>query len=183
MFSYPLSRSILGWEITPCSDHAPLQWLNRMKDTNTCIWHYSPLRWSLVKVVQRSNGYLQIPTGAQLAVEDFLSIKGVCGEGGAVQRSLQWSSNSGDKRCISASGSSAKQLTPVSDCRDCRGENKGRQLIGHRERPVDSGIHTLTRLKAEHLKKVIYCEEARCCFDFCLITHQWGVNKEDSSPP
>lgn len=57
-----------------------------MKDTNV----YLVLQPFEFKVLQRSNGYLQIPTGAQMAVVDFLSRKGVCGEGGVVQLGLQW---------------------------------------------------------------------------------------------
>ncbi len=78
---------LLGWEFTLCSDHAPLQWLHCLKDTNMQI-----TRWDLAlqpfkfKVVHRP--------GAQMAVADFLSRNGgeglpglrravgVCGEGG-----------------------------------------------------------------------------------------------------
>lgn len=43
---------------------------------------------------------------------------------------------------------------------------KANSLIGHREGLVDSGMHTLMRLKAELLKKVIYCKEAHVALLF-----------------
>ncbi len=81
---------LLGREFTLCSDHAPLQWLHRMKDTNA-----------------------RIRPGTQMTVADFLSRNGggglqagglpglsravgVCGKGGVVQRNLQREKDSGD---------------------------------------------------------------------------------------
>ncbi|XP_067293458.1 uncharacterized protein [Pseudorasbora parva] len=60
---------LLGREFTLCSDHAPLQWLHRMKDTNARItrW-YLALQPFKFKVVHRP--------GAQMAVADFLSRRG-----------------------------------------------------------------------------------------------------------
>ncbi len=99
---------LLGWEFTLCSDHAPLQWLHRMKDTNVRItrW-YLALQPFKFKVIHRP--------GTQMTVADFLSRNGggggglqagglpglsravgVCGEGGVVQRSLQREKDSGD---------------------------------------------------------------------------------------
>ncbi len=65
---------LLGRELTLCSDHAPLQWLHRMKDTNARItrW-YLALQPFKFKVVHRP--------GAQMAVADFLSRNG----GGGLQ--------------------------------------------------------------------------------------------------
>uniref|UniRef100_A0A8C1RIN6 Gypsy retrotransposon integrase-like protein 1 n=1 Tax=Cyprinus carpio TaxID=7962 RepID=A0A8C1RIN6_CYPCA len=90
---------LLGREFTLCSDHAPLQWLHRMKDTNARItrW-YLALQPFKFKVIHRP--------GAQMAVADFLSRNGVgglqagwlpglsravgvCGGGGVVQRGLR----------------------------------------------------------------------------------------------
>ncbi len=89
---------LLGREFTLCSDHAPLQWLHRMKDTNARItrW-YLALQPFKFKVVHRP--------GVQMAVADFLSRNGggggglqageltglrravgVCGEGGVERR-------------------------------------------------------------------------------------------------
>ncbi len=64
-----LSYYLLGREFTLCSDHAPLQWLHRMKDTNARItrW-YLALQPFKFKVVHRP--------GAQMAVADFLSRNG-----------------------------------------------------------------------------------------------------------
>ncbi len=97
---------LLGREFTLCSDHAPLQWLHRMKDTNARItrW-YLALQPFKFKVIHRP--------GTQMTVADFLSRNGggglqagglpglsravgVCGEGGVVQRSLQQEKDSGD---------------------------------------------------------------------------------------
>ncbi len=60
---------LLGREFTLCSDHAPLQWLHRMKDTNARItrW-YLALQPFKFKVVHRP--------GVQMAVADFLSRNG-----------------------------------------------------------------------------------------------------------
>ncbi len=60
---------LLGREFTLCSDHAPLQWLHRMKDTNARItrW-YLALQPFKFKVIQRPR--------AQMAVADFLSRNG-----------------------------------------------------------------------------------------------------------
>ncbi|XP_058637108.1 uncharacterized protein LOC131543606 [Onychostoma macrolepis] len=56
---------LLGREFTLCSDHAPLQWLHRMKDTKARITHwYLALQPFKFKVVHRP--------GAQMAVADFL---------------------------------------------------------------------------------------------------------------
>ncbi|CAM4612755.1 unnamed protein product [Leuciscus chuanchicus] len=57
---------LLGREFTLCSDHAPLQWLHRMKDTNARItrW-YLALQPFKFQVIHRP--------GAQMAVADFLS--------------------------------------------------------------------------------------------------------------
>ncbi|XP_048020935.1 uncharacterized protein LOC125251877 [Megalobrama amblycephala] len=67
---------LLGREFTLCSDHAPLQWLHRMKDTNARItrW-YLALQPFKFKVVHRS--------GVRMAVADFLSRNG--GGGGGLQ--------------------------------------------------------------------------------------------------
>ncbi len=98
---------LLGREFTLCSDHAALQWLHRMKDTNARItrW-YLALQPFKFKVIHRP--------GTQMIVADFLSRNGgggglqaggppglsravgVCGEGGVVQRSLQREKDSGD---------------------------------------------------------------------------------------
>ncbi|XP_051561997.1 uncharacterized protein LOC127445759 [Myxocyprinus asiaticus] len=86
---------LLGRAFTLCSDHAPLQWLHRMKDTNARItrW-YLALQPFKFKVVHRP--------GAQMAVADFLSRNGgsgrqagcrpglsravgICGSGGVVK--------------------------------------------------------------------------------------------------
>ncbi len=66
---------LLGREFTLCSDHAPLQWLHRMKDTNARItrW-YLALQPFKFKVVHRP--------GVQMAVADFLSRNGGGGGGG-----------------------------------------------------------------------------------------------------
>ncbi len=55
---------LLGREFTLCSDHAPLQWLHRMKDTNARItrW-YLALQPFKFKVVHRP--------GVPMAVADF----------------------------------------------------------------------------------------------------------------
>ncbi len=97
---------LLGREFTLCSDHAPLQWLHCMKDTNARItrW-YLALQPFKFKVIHRP--------GTQMTVADFLSRNGggglqagglpglsravgVCGEGGVIQRSLQREKDSGD---------------------------------------------------------------------------------------
>ncbi len=98
---------LLGWEFTLCLDHAPLQWLHRMKDTNARItrW-YLALQPFKFKVIHRP--------GTQMTVADFLSRNGgagglqagglpglsravgVCGRRGVVQRSLQREKDSGD---------------------------------------------------------------------------------------
>ncbi len=56
---------LLGREFTLCSDHAPLQWLHRMKDTNARItrW-YLALQPFKFKVIHRP--------GTQMTVADFL---------------------------------------------------------------------------------------------------------------
>ncbi len=66
---------LLGREFTLCSDHAPLQWLHRMKDTNARItpW-YLALQPFKFKVVHRP--------GTQMTVAHFLSRNG----GGAAGR-------------------------------------------------------------------------------------------------
>nr|XP_021328817.1 uncharacterized protein LOC110439023 [Danio rerio] len=60
---------LLGREFALCSDHAPLQWLHRMKDTNARItrW-YLALQPFKFKVIHRP--------GVQMAVADFLSRAG-----------------------------------------------------------------------------------------------------------
>ncbi len=60
---------LLGREFTLCSDHAPLQWLHRMKDTNAQItrW-YLALQPFKFKVIHRP--------GTQMTVADFLSRNG-----------------------------------------------------------------------------------------------------------
>lgn len=82
-----LRHYLLGREFTLWSDHAPLQWLHRMKDTIARItrW-YQALQPFKFKVVHRP--------GVQKAVADFLSRNGgggfpglsravgVCGKGG-----------------------------------------------------------------------------------------------------
>ncbi|XP_060790702.1 uncharacterized protein LOC132894634 [Neoarius graeffei] len=62
---------LLGRPFTLCSDHAPLQWLHRMKDANAQItrW-YLALQLFNFKVVHRP--------GAQMVVADFLSRRGGC---------------------------------------------------------------------------------------------------------
>ncbi len=59
---------LLGREFTLCSNHAPLQWLHRMKDTNARItrW-YLALQPFKFKVIHRP--------GTQMVVADFLSRK------------------------------------------------------------------------------------------------------------
>ncbi len=105
--------AIISWDGNSPSvqDHAPLQWLHRMKDTNARI-----TRWYLA-----FEGYtaLQIQGGPQAGDADDCSrlplqewggggglqagglpglsrAVGVCGEGGGVQRSLQREKDSGD---------------------------------------------------------------------------------------
>ncbi len=70
---------LLGREFTLCSDHAPLQWLHRMKDTNARItrW-YLALQPFKFKVIHRP--------GTQMIVADFLSRNGGGGGGGAAGR-------------------------------------------------------------------------------------------------
>ena len=57
---------LLGRAFTLCSDHAPLRWLNTMKDTNPRItrWYLSLQQYNF-KIVHRP--------GAQMVVADFLS--------------------------------------------------------------------------------------------------------------
>ncbi|XP_077950197.1 uncharacterized protein LOC144389443 [Gasterosteus aculeatus] len=57
---------LLGRSFTLCSDHAPLQWLHRMKDTNARI-----TRWYLA--LQPFNFRVVHRPGAQMVVADFLS--------------------------------------------------------------------------------------------------------------
>ncbi len=72
---------LLGQEFTLCSDHAPLQWLHRMKDTNARITHwYLALQAFKFKVVHRP--------GTQMTVADFLSKNG--GGGGGLQAGGLW---------------------------------------------------------------------------------------------
>ena len=68
---------LLGRPFTLCSDHAPLQWLHRMKDTNARI-----TRWYLA--LQPFNFKVVHRPGAQMVVADFLSRPG--GEGGVGHR-------------------------------------------------------------------------------------------------
>ncbi len=74
---------LLGREFTLCSDHAPLQWLHRMKDTNARItrW-YLALQPFKFKVVHRP--------GVQMAVADFLSRNGGGGVGCRPEGSPAW---------------------------------------------------------------------------------------------
>ena len=60
---------LLGRPFTLCSDHAPLQWLHRMKDTNARItrWYLASQPFNF-KVVHRP--------GALMVVADFLSLPG-----------------------------------------------------------------------------------------------------------
>ncbi|XP_060783178.1 uncharacterized protein LOC132890379 [Neoarius graeffei] len=90
---------LLGRPFTLCSDHAPLQWLHRMKDANARI-----TRWYLA--LQPFNFKVVHRPGAQMVMADFLSRRGggfgsrlwsgrlpglswamgVCGSGGVVKR-------------------------------------------------------------------------------------------------
>ncbi len=98
---------LLGLEFTLCSDHVPLQWLLRMKDTNARITHwYLALQPFKFKMVHRP--------GLQMAVADFLSRNGGGGcrpdgsppesggrgmwRGGVVQRGLQRERETGDEQ-------------------------------------------------------------------------------------
>ncbi|XP_051519367.1 uncharacterized protein LOC127420845 [Myxocyprinus asiaticus] len=64
-----LQYYLLGWAFTLWSDHTPLQWLHRMKDTNARITHwYLALQPFRFEVVHRP--------GAQMAFADFLSRNG-----------------------------------------------------------------------------------------------------------
>ena len=66
---------LLGRPFTLCSDHALLQWLHRMKDTNARITRcYLALQPFNFKVVHRP--------GARMVVADFLSCPGGGGEVG-----------------------------------------------------------------------------------------------------
>ena len=60
---------LLGRPFTLCSDHTPLQWLHRMKDTNAQItrWYFALQPFNF-KVIYRP--------GAQMVVADFLSRPG-----------------------------------------------------------------------------------------------------------
>ena len=60
---------LLGCPFTLCSDHAPLQWLHRMKDANARI-----TRWYLA--LQPFNFMVIHRPGAQMVVADFLSRQG-----------------------------------------------------------------------------------------------------------
>ena len=66
---------LLGRAFTLCSDHAPLQWLHRMKDANARI-----TRWYLA--LQPFNFRVIHRPGAQMAVADFLSRSPMGGGGG-----------------------------------------------------------------------------------------------------
>ncbi len=81
---------LLGREFTLCSDHAPLQWLHHMKDTNVRItrW-YLALQPFKFKVIHRP--------GVQMAVADFLSRNG--GGGG-----LQAGGLTGLRRAVGVCG-------------------------------------------------------------------------------
>ena len=60
---------MLGRPFTLCSDHAPLQWLHRMKDTKARI-----IRWYLA--LQPFNFKVIHRPGSQMVVADFLSRPG-----------------------------------------------------------------------------------------------------------
>ncbi|XP_068074392.1 uncharacterized protein [Danio rerio] len=104
---------LLGREFVLCSDHAPLQWLHRMKDTNARItrW-YLALQPFKFKVIHRP--------GVQMAVADFLSragggglqagrlpglrrAVGVCGEVSVIEHPIRGESMLGARRLISGS--------------------------------------------------------------------------------
>ena len=71
-----LQYYLLGRPFTLCSDHAPLQWLHRMKDVNNRI-----TRWYLA--LQPFNFRVIHRPGAQMAVADFLSRSHGGGGGGS----------------------------------------------------------------------------------------------------
>ncbi|XP_026059297.1 uncharacterized protein LOC113043959 [Carassius auratus] len=101
-----LRYSLLGREFTLCSDHALLQWLHRMKDTNVRItrWYLAPQPFKL-KVIHR--------LGVQMAVADFLSRNG---GGGAVGERIR-------RRTVNE-WFGRKRSTPVSCFSNWRGEYK-----------------------------------------------------------
>ncbi len=140
---------LLGRESTLCSDHAPLQWLHRMKDTNARItrW-YLALQPFKFKVIHRP--------GAQMAVADFLSrnggggpqagglpglsrVVGVCGEGGVVQRGLQRERALGDERGESRSSANDDHLCLIAVI---GGERplKRRRRASQRERETETRV-------------------------------------------
>ncbi len=59
---------LLGQEFTLCSDHAPLQWLHRMKDTNARItWWYLALQPFKFKVIHRLGVRMAVAMGGGAA--------------------------------------------------------------------------------------------------------------------
>ncbi len=92
---------LLGREFTLCSDHAPLQWLHRMKDTNARItrWYLALQPFKFKVIGDCSRLPLQEWGGGGLQAGGLPGLSravGVCGEGGVVQRSLQREKDSGD---------------------------------------------------------------------------------------
>ncbi|XP_052434931.1 uncharacterized protein LOC127975148 [Carassius gibelio] len=100
---------LLGWEFTLCSDHAPLQWLHLMKDTNARItcW-YLALQPFKFKVIHRP--------GVQMAVADFLSRNG-----------LQSAAGERIRRRVVSEWFGQKLSSPVSCSSNWRGESIKRQ--------------------------------------------------------
>ncbi len=95
---------LLGWEFSLCLDHAPLQWFLRMKDTNARITNsLLSSRWSTDRVYR----WLWLTSSPEMGGGGGAAGRtpprpelggGVCGEGGVVQRGLQWERELGDKR-------------------------------------------------------------------------------------
>ncbi len=82
---------LLGREFTLCSDHAPLQWLHRMKDTNARItrW-YLALQPFKFKVIHRPGAQMAVADGGEWGgglqaggLPGLSRAVGVCGGGGA----------------------------------------------------------------------------------------------------
>ncbi len=98
---------LLGREFTLCSDHAPLQWLHRMKDTNgnhPLVSGITALQIQGDPQAGDADDCSRLPLqewgggGGQQAggLPGLIWAVGVCGEGGVVQRSLQREKDSGD---------------------------------------------------------------------------------------